>query len=75
VCERTCQAAGSRAHRHRRVDLRSISYGPHFVVGKQLDRAGRTEREPTSISAQDLDTEAHLLPGDAAAHRDSRSGA
>jgi hypothetical protein len=74
VCECTCQAARSRAHSHRRVDLRSISYGPHFVVGKQLDRAGRAEREPTSIGAQDLDTEAHPVPGDAAADSDSSSG-
>ena len=73
MCERTGQAARSRAHRHRRVDLRSISYGPHFVVSKQLDWAGRTEREPTSIDAQDLDTEAHPVPGDAAAHSDSSS--
>jgi hypothetical protein len=74
VCECTCQAARSRAHRHRRVDLRSIGYGPHFVLGKQLDRAGRTEGEPTSIDAQDLDTEAHPVSGDAAAYSHSRSG-
>ncbi len=75
MCEYTCQAARSRAHRHRRVDPRSISYGPHFVVGKQLDRAGRTEREPMSSGAQDLDAEAHPVTGEAAAHSDSRPGA
>jgi hypothetical protein len=72
--ECTCQAALSRTHGHGRVDPRSIRYGPHFVVGKQLDRAERTEREPMSIGAQDLDTEAHPAPGDAAAHSDSSSG-
>jgi hypothetical protein len=71
VCEGACEAALSRAHRNRRVDLRSISHGPHFVVGKQLDWAGRTQREPIQIGPQDLHAEAHPVTGDPAAHSDS----